>query len=135
LLSELLRRNGDTRREIELLPFVRAATREELYRRLHEARQYIHDGYPAPLTLAELARVACLSPNHLLRTFRQLFGQSPFQMLTRMRLEKARELLVRTDAPVAEVCTAVGFGSLSSFTGLFKRTYGTPPHGYRQQKR
>jgi AraC-like DNA-binding protein len=134
LLSELLRRNGDTQREIELLPFVRAATREELYRRLHEARQYIHDGYPAPLTLAELARVACLSPNHLLRTFRQLFGQSPFQMLTRVRLEKARELLVRTDAPVAEVCTAVGFASLSSFTGLFKRTYGTPPHGYRQQK-
>jgi AraC-like DNA-binding protein len=135
LLSELLRRNGDARAEMDALPFVRAATREELYRRLHVARQYIYDAYPAPLTLPELARVACLSPNHLLRTFRQLFGQSPFQLLTRVRLEKARELLVRTDAPVAEVCTAVGFASLSSFTGLFKRTYGAPPHGYRQQKR
>jgi AraC-like DNA-binding protein len=135
LLSELLRRNGNTRREIDSLPFVHAATRAELYRRLHLARQYIHDGYPAPLTLAELAGVACLSPNHLLRTFRQLFGQSPFQMLTRVRLEKARELLTRTNAPVAEVCATVGFASLSSFTGLFKRTYGTPPHGYRQQKK
>jgi AraC-like DNA-binding protein len=135
LLSELLRRNGDTRGEMDALPFVRVATREELYRRLHGARQYIYDGYPAPLTLPELARVACLSPNHLLRTFRQLFGQSPFQMLTRVRLERARELLLRSDVPVSEVCTAVGFASLSSFTGLFKRAYGAPPHKYRQQKR
>jgi AraC-like DNA-binding protein len=135
LLSELLRLNGDARREMDALPFVRPATREELYRRLHVVRQYIHDGYPEPVTLPELARVACLSPNHLLRTFRQLFGQSPFEMLSRVRLEKARELLNAADAPVAEVCTAVGFASLSSFTGLFKRTYGLPPHRYRQQKR
>ncbi len=102
LLFELLLLKGGTRRELNSLRFVRLATREKLYRRLHRAREYIYTCYRAPLTLQELAEVACLSPNHLLRTFRQLFGQSPFEMISRLRLEKAEALLMATDGPVSE---------------------------------
>jgi AraC family transcriptional regulator len=77
--------------------------------------------------------VAHLSPNHLLRTFRQVFGQSPHQYLTNLRLEHARQLLTTTDQPVGDICVAVGFTSLASFTRLFRRRYGRPPAAYRRQ--
>ncbi|MCX6046668.1 MAG: AraC family transcriptional regulator, partial [Chloroflexi bacterium] len=66
-----------TYQEIETLPALRAATREELYRRLHWARDYIASAYSQPTTLETLARIACLSPTHFLRTFKQLFHQTP----------------------------------------------------------
>ncbi|MGH7492706.1 MAG: helix-turn-helix domain-containing protein [bacterium] len=88
-----------------------------------------------PVTLAETARVACLSTNHLLRTFKQAFQKTPHQYLTELRLQQARELLLHTDFPVTEVCAAVGFASLGSFSWLFRRRVGMAPEAYRRQKR
>jgi transcriptional regulator GlxA family with amidase domain len=61
-----------------------------------------------------------LSRNHLLRHFRQLFGHSPHQYLTAVRLEKAKTLLMQSALPVREVGGATGFESPSSFGRLFK---------------
>ena len=122
-------------KEIEALPALRAATRQELYRRLHRARDYMHASLHRPLLLEELARVACLSPNHFLRTFRQAFRQTPHQYLTDLRLRKAKELLRRTECPITEVCAAVGFASLGSFSWLFHRRLSVAPETYRRQKR
>src|SRR5579871_2414791 len=84
-------------REVEDLPAARPATREELYRRLHRARDYAAALAHTPLTLDDLARVACLSPNHFLRTFKAAFHQTPHQYLTSRRLEQASHLLRHTD--------------------------------------
>ncbi|HEY1013267.1 MAG TPA: AraC family transcriptional regulator, partial [Herpetosiphonaceae bacterium] len=121
--------------EIALLPAARRATREELYRRVHLARDYARALFDAPLSLDELAGVAGLSPNHLLRAFRQAFGQTPHQYLTGLRLDRARQLLRETDDPVTEICLAVGFSSLGSFSWLFRRAAGEPPLRYRRRFR
>jgi transcriptional regulator GlxA family with amidase domain len=47
-----------------------------------------------------MARAACLSPNHFLRSFKKAFHQTPHQYLTARRLERARALLRQTDLPV-----------------------------------
>jgi AraC-like DNA-binding protein len=135
IMYELLLLNGQTRREIDTLSASRISTRQELYRRLNTVGEYIRENYATHLTLHQLAGVACLSPNHLLRTFRQLYGQSPFGMVARLRMEKACQLLRTTALPVSDVCAAVGFESLSSFSGLFKRCHGVSPQQYRTQKR
>src|ERR1700753_2934128 len=74
-----------------------------------------------PLTVADLARAAGLSPAHLSREFRRVFGEPPHRYLLTRRLERAAALLRVTDWPVARICFEVGAGSLGSFTTSFTR--------------
>jgi len=135
LIQRLLRVHRRVRREVESLPAVRASTREELYRRLHRAKEFIAASFDQPITVDEMARVACLSTNHFLRTFRQAFRQTPHQFLTAQRVERARRLLLHSDLPVTEVCLSVGFESLGSFSSLFRRKLGISPKKFRHTKR
>lgn len=134
LIRRLLRVHRGVCREVESLPAMRASTREELYRRLHRAREFIAASFEEPITIDEMARVACLSTNHFLRTFRQAFRQTPHQFLTAQRLERAQRLLLHTDLPVTEVCLSVGFESLGSFSSLFRRKLGASPEKFRRAK-
>ncbi|HMZ79543.1 MAG TPA: helix-turn-helix transcriptional regulator, partial [Acidobacteriota bacterium] len=86
-----------------------------------------------PLTLADIAQVACLSPNHLLRTFKQAFQMTPHQMLTSTRLEAAKRLLKTTHHSVTEICLMVGFESLGSFSWLFRNKVGCSPDTFRKK--
>jgi AraC-like DNA-binding protein len=123
----------DARREVDTFPGVRRATREELYRRLHRARDFLVSCYAEPLTVAQVARVAALAPFHFHRTFRRAFGRTPMQLLQHHRLEVARALLARGDS-VTDVARAVGFDSLGSFSWLFRRKHGVRPSDVRPQK-
>lgn len=133
LMTQLLRAHAVARAEAEALPAARRSTRDELYRRVYLARDYATALYTQPLTLDELGRVACMSPNHLLRTFRATFHETPHQYLTGVRIERAAALLAGTRQSVTEVCAAVGFASLGSFSALFKRHTGMAPQEYRQR--
>jgi AraC family transcriptional regulator len=133
LLMNMLHIQFNVYREIERMPAVRYATRVELYRRLHRARDYMHASLERPLTLTEIAGVAYLSPYHFLRAFKALFHETPHGYLTRKRLEKAQFLLANTDRPVTDICFEIGFESLGSFSTLFHRFAGVSPRQYRQQ--
>jgi AraC family transcriptional regulator len=122
-------------KEVGAVPAVRASTRDEIYRRVHRARDFASACYDQPVTLGDIARAACLSPNHLLRSFHRLFGHTPHQYLSEVRLERARELLEHTDLSVTEICFAVGYESLGSFSTLFRRRFGVSPEKYRLQKK
>jgi len=134
LMLQLLQINFNVYKEVEALPALRATTREELYRRLYRAREYASALFDTPITLKDMANVASLSPNHFLRMFKQLFHQTPHQYLIQKRLERAQYLLVSTDSSVTEICFALGFESLSSFSWLFHQRIGCSPTMYRTQK-
>ncbi len=135
IIERLLLVHARVNRQVESIPALRPATREELYRRLYRARDYAAACLDEPITLNDMARVACLSTNHFLRTFKQAFHQTPHQYLTRIRLERAQRLLAQTDQPVTDVCFAVGFESLGSFSWLFRQRVGLAPEAYRRAKR
>jgi AraC-like DNA-binding protein len=96
------------------------------------ARDAIHARYAEALRLKDLAHEAALSPFHFLRMFRAVFGETPHQYLTRVRIEAAKRLLL-ADAPVTDVCFDVGFQSLGSFSALFSRRVGAPPSAFRRR--
>lgn len=110
------------------------ATRDELFRRVCRGREVLISSLGETVDLATAAKAACLSRFHFLRTFREAFGETPHQFLTRQRLERARVLLERNDMSVTEVCFASGFSSLGSFSSLFRRTYGVSPQQFQQGK-
>lgn len=131
LLVRLLQHHHLTQAEVATFPALKAATREELYRRLYRARDFAQASLSEPLTLEQLAGAAYLSPSHFLRTFKQAFGQTPYQFLTEQRLHQAQHLLRHTDQPITEIALAVGFESLGSFSWLFKKRLGVSPLAYR----
>lgn len=131
ILERLLGLHYDIYREIEKLPAVRYATKVETYRRLWRARDFIEASFLESISLARIAEAAELSPHHLLRLFRRVYGETPHQLVTRRRLGHAQFLLEYTDRSVTDICFDIGFESLGSFSTLFKTHLGVSPARYR----
>src|SRR5918911_435309 len=105
---------------------------EDCNRRMLRARDAMDRTYAQPLDIPALARVAVVSEAHFIRTFKDTFGETPHRYLQRRRLERAMALLRETDRPVTEICLAVGFTSLGSFSRTFTRVIGMSPRAYRE---
>jgi len=112
---------------------MRTVSSTPLARHLVRARDLVDSRYAEPLDLEALARAAHVSPRHFSRSFRRTFGETPHQYLLTRRIERARYLLRTTDMQVAEVCLAVGFRSVGSFTSTFTRHAGASPTEYRRR--
>ena len=82
--------------------------------------------------LDELAAVACMSPCHYLRVFRRLTGIPPARFLGILRLELAKDLLIRTDLAVFDIALDVGYTSLGTFTSRFAQLVGMSPARFRE---
>lgn len=105
----------------------------DLYRRIVQAKLFIDRHYAEPIDAGQIADEACYSKFHFIRTFKGIYGRTPHQYLTYVRIERAKELLER-DVSVTDACFAVGFDSLGSFTTLFKRRVGVTPSEYQRQQ-
>jgi len=137
LITECTRLNADTQKEIEKITAVKSSTREELYRRLYLAREWINDSVAGQIvsgqiasrqiTLDQMAAAACLNKFHFLSNFKQLFGVTPHQYLMEKRLQKAFDLLKQQRHSVTDVCDLLGFESIGSFSNQFRKRFGTPP--------
>jgi AraC-like DNA-binding protein len=99
--------------------------------RLECARQLIDTRCDEPLNLETISGEAGYSPFHFIRLFREAFDVTPHQYLTERRIQRAKHLLSQGEMTVTEVCFAVGFQSLGSFSALFARRVGYPPAVYR----
>jgi AraC-like DNA-binding protein len=100
---------------------------------LRGAVLYVDRNFREPISLADAAARAHLSPNYFSERFRRYTGQ-PFQVyLQERRLRFARSLLASTGLSVTEVCHAAGFNSLSHFGRAFRRRYGVPPSARRDR--
>jgi AraC-like DNA-binding protein len=103
--------------------------------KLCRARDLLRDCLGEPIALADAAEEADLSAWHFLRLFRQAFGETPHQFLTRLRIERAKDLLTVSGRSVTEICFDVGFSSLGSFSTLFARHVGASPVAFRRRMR
>jgi AraC-like DNA-binding protein len=101
-------------------------------RRAVDAMLYLDERSGEALTLADVARVAELSPFHFLRTFRTTVGVTPHQYLVRRRLVQAAALLLDTDAPITAIAFDVGFNDLAHFIRSFGRAFGCAPRAFRR---
>ncbi|MEM7707491.1 MAG: helix-turn-helix transcriptional regulator [Pseudomonadota bacterium] len=105
-------------------------TKERLIR-LCRARDQLRDTDGA-LSIDEIASDAALSRYHFIRQFKAVFGETPVQYRTRMRLDCAKRLLVEENHSITDICMMVGFSSLGSFSALFSQRFGRPPSAFRK---
>jgi AraC-like DNA-binding protein len=107
--------------------------RQYLYRRVVRAKLFIDAQFSSAIDLDNIADEACFSKFHFVRLFRSIYGQTPHQYLTDVRVRRAKMLLTE-GATVESVCYAVGFDSISSFTGLFRRRVGETPAAFQRRE-
>jgi AraC-like DNA-binding protein len=103
----------------------------EHYNRIISAKLFIDQNFHLTIDLDSIAKNAFMSRFHFHRLFRGVYKLTPHQYLTRKRISKAKDLLVKNDMSITEVCNSVGFESLGSFSILFKKEIGFPPQYYR----
>lgn len=85
-------------------------------------------------TVAQVAREVGMSPTHLSRTFRRLFGVTFPQYTAIAQVNGARRLLTQTDLPVAEISSTCGFQTIRSFNRQFREIAGMTPTEYRERE-
>jgi AraC-like DNA-binding protein len=98
---------------------------------LRRARDMLDREYARPLNVPAMARAALMSPSLFSRRFREAYGDTAYGYLQTRRVERAMALLRRGNMSVTDVCMAVGFTSLGSFSSTFTRLVGEPPSAYR----
>ena len=107
--------------------------KQYLYRQIVRAKLFIEGNYSSAIDLDKIADEACFSKYHFCRLFKEIYDKTPHQYLTSVRVDRAVQLLDQ-GASVKEACFAVGFDSIGSFTGLFKRRVGITPAAFQQRR-
>ncbi|WP_030483433.1 helix-turn-helix domain-containing protein [Nocardioides aequoreus] len=100
---------------------------------LRRARDHMDAHYAEPIDLATLAGRAGLSKWHFHRLFAATYGLTPAAYLSQRRVERAQDLLRGANLTVTEVCHAVGFSSLGSFSARFKEVVGETPSDFQRR--
>jgi AraC-like DNA-binding protein len=104
-----------------------------LYKRIVQAKLFIDDHFSEQIELSQVADEACFSKFHFIRLFKAAYGRTPHQYLMKVRIENAKDLL-REGRSVTDTCFSVGFDSVSSFTGLFRRFAKCSPSLFQRQQ-
>ena len=106
----------------------------DTFRRLCRGRDLLAAEYQSRVLLAQAAREACLSEFHFHRLFRASFGETPHDFVTRLRMDRARQMLA-CERSVTEVCFEVGYESLGSFSSKFRAQFGRSPAEFQGEMR
>ncbi len=95
---------------------------------------YLNENYASKISLDQLAKNVFMSPSYICKLFKQEIGESPINYLIRLRMEKARELLLtQTSYSIKKIACLVGYEDIYQFSKLFKKYYGVAPSYYRNQ--
>ena len=121
---------GDVKNDMEGTSF-------SSYSKSYVARKiidYLNENYEHKISLDQIATNMYLSPVYISKIFKEKTGDSPINYLIRIRLEKAKELLVSEEnTSIKEIALKVGYEDVYHFSKLFKKHYGVSPLAYRRQ--
>lgn len=93
---------------------------------------YIDGNLGASLRIEDAAAIVRLSPSYFSRAFKVSFGQPFSHFVIHRRIERAKRLLLSTDASIAEISLECGLADQSHLTRLFSRAVGSPPNAWRR---
>ncbi|WP_168119883.1 AraC family transcriptional regulator [Paenibacillus sp. HB172176] len=93
---------------------------------------YIAQYYQEPLSIEELALHAGRNATHLITSFRKQFGKAPLAYMHQLRIARAEELLLSTDARIEDIASELGYCDAAYFSRMFKRLTGMTPSAFRR---
>lgn len=103
------------------------------YKKICLGRDYLQEHFSDSFSLTQVAKYSCMSKYHFSRVFTNVFGESPNTFVAKLRIEKAKKMLVTEKLSIREVCENVGYSSIGSFSSLFRKQVGMSPTQYRRE--
>ncbi|MBI5205555.1 MAG: helix-turn-helix transcriptional regulator [Nitrospirae bacterium] len=97
--------------------------------------EHIHAVLGEKITIEKMAKIACMSPSHFSRIFKQETGISPMDYLNRIRMDRAKKLLLAGDKSITEIAIECGFGSSSYLSACFYKRFKISPSLYCKKDR
>jgi AraC family transcriptional regulator len=97
-----------------------------------KVQDYIDCTLDAPIFVGDLAKLASLSSSHFCRAFKESFGFSPYAYIIRLRVERAKELMLTTSEPLCQIAAACGLADQAHLTRRFREATGTTPGVWRR---
>ena len=116
----------------ELLPDVYRNARGRSTREIVRVQRYMQEHYDQEISLKALAELACVSPHYFSAYFKAETGQNYKAFLTRVRMERAMELVINSDLKTYEIAERVGYNNVRRFVDAFRAAYGMSPLDYRK---
>ena len=113
---------------------MKPATRSFYEQAVQRAIEHIVRHLDEALDLETLASGACLSPFHFHRVFRGMVGETPLELIRRLRMERAAASLAKGTRPITEIAFDAGYDTHEAFTRAFRTCYSASPTGFRQRK-
>ena len=104
-----------------------------LYRRIVQAKLFIDQHFREKINLDEIAGEASFSRFHFIRLFRQAYGNTPHQYMMSLRMREAEKLMEDPELRIQDICFAIGFESVGTFTTQFTKVNGMSP-GVKQKE-
>jgi AraC family transcriptional regulator len=123
-----------TPRLSERLAATKLGTRTELLRRIQRGVDFMLSNLGRRITTRDAAREAFLSEFHFHRAFTAIYSCTPHRFLSEQRLLHAAELLQSSAGSVTQICHAIGFDSLGSFSSAFAKRFGVSPQSFRRMR-
>lgn len=103
------------------------------YGYIRKALEYIKSNWNKPLTLDLLSLKSGVSKNHFLKVFTKVMSMTPNEYITKLRLDKAKQLLAMTNDPINIISMNCGYDNIPYFSYLFKRKIGVSPVEFRKK--
>ena len=130
-IGRFLLYHWDTRNLAPFIPFDPPTDHGDAV--VRELQRWLHEDGHVGASVDELCRRSQLSRPTFNRRFKRATGHTPVAYLQRLRVEEAKRLLERTDAPVDDVCVRVGYDEAAAFRRVFKRVTSLTPAAYRRK--
>ena len=96
---------------------------------------YVREHIRREIRVKELASTISISASHFYRAFKATHGETPRAYVTRLRLELAQQLMLRTDEPLTQIALACGFADQSHLSKAFRRVLAETPSAWRRRNR
>ena len=108
------------------------STKKELYKRVEHGKQIIENTFCRTIDVESIASESCLSPFHFSRTFKQVYGLSPYQYMISKRIELAKLHLQSDNYSISEIAGLTGFADIHSFSKAFRKAQQQSPTEYKK---
>lgn len=117
-----------------MLEAEREALKEQSFDALQRAKSHIDKRYSEDITIDRLAAIAGLSPKYFVDLFKKTYGVSAFDYLTQVRMNHAKQLMLRTELRMRNIAHKVGYEDEFYFSRKFKKTFGMSPSAYIKKR-
>lgn len=101
--------------------------------RVKNIRRFLLDNTECQISIEELAKIEKINKSTMQKCFKEIYGSTIAQYRRRVRMQKAKELLIGTKIPITEIAGVCGYSNISKFSAAYNKEYGETPLQYRNQ--